>query len=481
MPKPAADTVPEKAREAIGRFRLLSGGEKVVVGVSGGQDSVALLDVLVRLAAELRLGLHVAHLNHQLRGTEADRDEALVRRLAAELGLPCTVERTDVRSEAQARRCSVETAAREVRYAFLERVAASENADRIVVGHTATDTAETVLMNLLRGSGVDGLGGIPPRRGAIIRPLILCSREDTAEYCRNRRLDYAVDQSNLVADGLRNRVRLHLLPLLQQEYAAGAGATLARLAELARGDAELLRVLGERRLRETILEQTGERVVLDLGGLRHEPEALLRRVVREAMRAVRGHLCDLDAYRHDALVRLIRMEGGTQRVDLAPGLWAERTYDRLVIEVGALPDEPPDVVVPFDVPGRVVVWDLGCIVEGSLIPASGWAGGKPASAHEAALDAGVAGRRLCVRNWRRGDRFRPLGMSGEKKLQDLFTDEKVPRPERRRVPIVVGESGAIVWVVGHRIDERAKVTPATRQVLLLRATDTGHGGAPAGR
>jgi tRNA(Ile)-lysidine synthase len=471
VPRCAADTVLEKAREAIGRFRLLDGDEKVVVAVSGGQDSVALLDVLVRLAAEFRLGLHVAHLNHQLRGIDADRDEALVRRLAGQFGLPCSVERTDARGEAEARRVSIETAAREVRYAFLERVAASENADRIAVGHTATDTAETVLMNLLRGTGVDGLGGIPPRRGAIIRPLILCSREDTAGYCRNRGLEFAVDRSNLAAEGLRNRVRLHLLPLLEQEYAAGVSASLARLAQLASGDAELLRGLAERRLHETILEQTRERIVLDLGGLRHEPEALLRRVVREAMRAVRGHLCDLDAYRHDALVRLIRMEGGTQRVRLAPGLWAERAYDRLVIETGASPDEPPDVAMPFEVPGHVLVWELGCSVEGSVIPASAWAGGKPTSVREAALDSSAAGRRLCVRNWRRGDRFRPLGMSGEKKLQDFFTDEKVPRPDRRRVPIVVGESGAIVWVVGHRIDERAKVTPATRQVLLLQATE----------
>ncbi|MFQ6097198.1 MAG: tRNA lysidine(34) synthetase TilS [Armatimonadota bacterium] len=467
--EPTADALLEGAREAIRRFRLLEAGQSVVVGVSGGQDSVALLDVLVRLAEELRLGLHVAHLNHQLRGDEADRDEAFVRDLAGRLGVPVTVGREDVLGEAASRRCSVEMAARQVRYAFLEGVAREQAADRIAVGHTASDVAETVLMNLMRGCGLDGLSGIPPRRGRVVRPLILALREDTLEYCRNRNLQYVVDCTNLVPDTVRNRVRLRLLPLLERKYASGIQRSLSRLAELVRGDAELLLALAENELRRAIVEQTDEQIVLDARVLREEPEPLRRRVVREAIRRVRGHLRDIGLHQFDAVSRLIRVGEGTQRAELGLGLWAERSYDRLAIGRGRPPEDPGDVAVPLSVPGTAVVVELACVIEADVVCRARWAGRAQESPYDAAVDFGVTGRRLCVRNWRTGDRFRPLGMSQDKKLQDFFTDAKVPRGERRRVPIVVGESGAIVWVVGHRIDDRAKVSPATEEVLMLGA------------
>jgi len=461
----------ERAEEAIRRFGLLGGGESLLVGVSGGQDSIALFDVLRQLAPTMRLQLAVAHVHHGLRGGEADQDERLVRRLAEAADVPFRCRRLDVPAVARAAGHSFEEAGRQARYEFFELVRQELGADAVALGHTASDRAETLLMNLLRGAGPDGLGGISPKRGCIVRPLILATREETLAHCRKEGLEFRVDRTNLEPHHLRNKVRLELLPLLEREYVRGAAEHITRAAELAHDEAQLLQELAAKTLKETTAESGSGCIRLDINALKVLPEALLRRTLREAIRVTSGDVRDLRYNHVRDLVRLIKQGRTGARVVLPGAVVVERGYGEVTIGWSrAQPPSVGEVSVTLPVPGQVALVRLGIRVRGDVrdVEEEGEAvaGGK----WQATLDAGAAGDALVVRNWRPGDRFRPLGLGGEKKLQDFFVDAKVPRAERSRVAIVARRDGRIIWIVGHRLDDRAKVSPATRRVLVLTAS-----------
>jgi len=450
---------------AVDRFGLLGPGEGLVVGVSGGQDSVALLDVLRVLRRDLGLRLHVAHLNHGLRGAQADEDEAFVRQLAAEWGEPFTAERCEVGRIARERGLSVAEAGRQVRYDLFERVRQAEQLDKIAVGHTATDRAETLLMNLLRGAGVDGLASIPPQRGRVVRPLILATRQETEGHCRRRGLSFRRDPSNDDVEHLRAKVRAQLIPLLEREYQPRAGAALARAAELLGADAEFLSDLARAQYQQ-LAERGGEELSLDLEGLLSSPLALRRRVVREAVRELRGEVADLGLEHCDAVLDLAREAQTGKALELPGGVSAEVSYGRLLVRSGGGLRESERIEETLSVPGRLVSQALGIALEAEVVPREALA--APADEPGLAdLDYEQAGSQLVVRNWRPGDRFRPLGMAGEKKLQDFFVDAKVPRRQRARVPLIAQPNGRILWVVGHRIDERVRIGENTTKVLRL--------------
>ncbi|MFU8797049.1 MAG: tRNA lysidine(34) synthetase TilS, partial [Dehalococcoidia bacterium] len=300
--------------KAIGSVRahaLISSGERVVVGVSGGADSVCLLHILSRWQKELGIGLHVAHLDHQLRGAEAEADAQYVSRLAESLGLPVTVDRQDVAAHREAARCSIEEAARELRYGFFARVARHTGATRIAVGHTRDDQVETILMHILRGTGIDGLCGLArsspiggirqpmasqaavPGGLRVIRPLLDVSRSETTDYCQEWDLRPRIDSSNLAPLFFRNRLRLHLLPVLRQ-YNPDIDQALLRLADLAREDSAFMR---ERvsALWDAVARSEGSAVHLDKKQAAGLPAALQRRLLRAAVAALAGDTMDIEA------------------------------------------------------------------------------------------------------------------------------------------------------------------------------------------
>ncbi|MFQ5809509.1 MAG: tRNA lysidine(34) synthetase TilS, partial [Armatimonadota bacterium] len=306
-------------------------------------------------------------------------------------------------------------------------------------------------------------------RGCVVRPLILATRQETLAHCRRKELDFRVDHTNLAPQHLRNKVRLELLPLLEREYARGAAAHIVRAAELAHEDAQLLRALATDALAGASIDSGTGDVTLELDRLNSMSEALARRVLREAIRLTSGDVRDLQ-YKHVRdIMRLIKRGGTGARLALPGGVAVERGYGELRIGPGRAEAALPEYVeAPLPVPGEVAVAELCVQVRGELREADGEmiGGGK----RWATVDADGAGDALVVRNWRPGDRFRPLGLGGAKKLQDFFVDAKVPRAERSRIPIVARADGQIVWVVGHRLDERAKVSPSTSRVLVLTAS-----------
>ncbi len=458
-------------------------GGRLLVAVSGGADSVCLLHVLAELgefvADELGLSLHVAQLDHGLRGAESAADARYVARLAKRLGIPATVERRDVAGYRREHRLSLEEAAREVRYRFLAETAGAVGAGWVATGHTLDDHAETVLMHLIRGSGTTGLRGLRTlskwRSGdaavTILRPLLEVGREETTEYCRRRRLRPSVDSSNRSLSPTRNRLRLRLLPQLR-EYNPRIVEALVRTAAVAADDLAIVDAEIERQW-QRVGRLEGETVIIERKGFAELPVGVRRGLLRRAAGTVRGDLKDIEARHVEEMLAAAELPPG-RAIDLPGGLRFAVEYDRYLIgdDPGAVCPLPElvgetDIKVPgtTDIPGwriRVEALPVGALE--ALDANDGFV---------AYLDAAVVvGDQLTVRSRRRGDSFRPLGMAGDKKLGRFMIDARIPRAWRSRVPVVVAgglevAGDRIVWLAGWRIDDGAKVTSGTERALRL--------------
>jgi tRNA(Ile)-lysidine synthase len=486
-------------RAAIERDHLLPAAGRVVVAVSGGADSLCLLGVLHALCGPGRvwpeIALIVAHLDHGLRGAAGQADAAWVAAHSAALGLPCRLGTADVSARARGTGRGIEAAARQARYAFLREIARTEDAARICAGHTRDDQAETLVMRWLRGSGLSGLVGMRPLAGDVARPLLDLTHQQTTAYCAARGWEPRVDPTNADRRYRRNRIRHDLLPLLEQ-YNPNLTATLTRNARLLADDEDYLAARALEAWDAAVRETSQEQVGFDVAALAELPAALRRRVLRRAAALLAGGDPALDARHVAALDDLLARPGGGRSIHLPAGLVAAVEAGALVVARPAPAVAAPklEAPLPLPVPGCVAVPGTGWRVRAALLDAS--AGSPPpgiedlrdgdaGAAHEetrptdgpaaavratqlrAYLDADAAGSPLYVRTWRAGDRFRPLGMTGEKKLHDYFVDAKVPRAERGRIPLVWGPRH-LLWVAGHRVDDRARLSPSTRRVLALR-------------
>lgn len=451
-----------KLRQAVTQYELWQPGDRVLIGVSGGQDSVALAWLMAGVAEAEGLTLALGHLHHGLRGAAADRDQALVEALARQLGLPLVVGRADVGALAQANGWSLELAGRQARYEFFERTATTGLYQRVALAHTATDRAETLLLNLFRGTGLAGLSAIPPRRDRIIRPLILVTRQETAELCRTEGLTFASDACNEDLRSSRNRLRLQVMPELERQFGPGVEAALCRAAEHVRAEIQWTEPLVGQALQAAAGPEG-----LALSELRKMAPGLRQRVMRAYLQACGHSLTEVGAAHWQAVEELVHRGRTGQRMELPGGWIVEISYGSLGCRRAEKnPAAVWEEILPLAVPGAVTLPD-GRVVRAELsatcppLPAAGEL--------RAVLDAQRAGEALAVRLGRPGDRLQPLGMSGHKKLQDLLVDSKIPR-QARQVLVVTGGGGEVLWVVGHRLSQQAAVGTETNNYLLLSVT-----------
>ncbi len=481
-------TLEQRVLRFIEEHRLISRHQRLLVAVSGGADSVCLLHVLSWLQGELGVTLHVAHLNHQLRGAEADADAQYVADLARRLGVSATIDRRDVAGYQARQHLSLEEAAREVRYTFLAELARSVGASWVAVGHTATDHIETILMHLIRGSGTRGLRGLQPATQwrsvassvAVIRPLLAVSRDETASYCARHELAPRTDASNRSLSSLRNRIRHQLLPLLRS-YNPRIAEALLRTARIASDDLAFLDTEVIRLWDETVQRQETT-ITLDKEKLCRLPSALQRYLLRAAIESLVGNVKDIEARHIDGMMAALTKPAG-RRLNLPLGLTFAIDYNRFII------GQDPAALSPFpalnaegrlNVPGetRLPGWRVGASIisleqmtekdrdftERWFIKGSVRLIDSGLAAH---FDLEKAGNKLVVRSRQPGDRFQPLGMSQPKRLNEFMIDAKIPRSWRQQIPIVCSPEH-ILWLVGWRIDDRVKVTRNTRQILRLK-------------
>ena len=512
----------------VRRYNLILPAESIVVGVSGGADSVCLLHILAKWQNRLDIKLHAAHLNHQLRGAESDGDAEYVADLAASLGIAVTIGKRDVAEYRSRRNCPVEEAARELRYDFLARVASDVGARRVAVGHTKDDQVETILMHILRGTGTSGLRGLEPStpmiRGnhrvslrakrsnlSVIRPLLDITRQQTLSYCQQHQLKPRFDSSNLSLSFLRNRLRLELLPSLRK-YNPNVDEALLRLARIATDDNAFIEQQASQWWDEASRQEKSA-IYLDKEKIGSLPAALQSQLIRLAVGRILGDTRDIEANHIEAIRNLLTKPVG-KRISLPHGLicWSEydevaiaslspslpaipkkRSNQRISLRVNptkknlrqllssTCPFPPLQGKFPLKLPGETVLpgWKVIASIVQRQAASLSLSGTSPLPRRErikvrvkspsnlaAEFDLHKVGTELFVRQRQPGDKFQPLGMDMPKKLQDFMVDAKIPLAWRDQIPIVCSPQ-QIIWVVGWRIDDRVRVTEATKEILRL--------------
>ncbi len=452
-----------EVRSYIESYDMLPHGGAVLVAVSGGPDSMALLALLHHLRAIYKSHLKVVHIDHQLRGREAVRDALFVRQQAARLGLPCHVVRVDAKRFRQTSGLSPQHAARELRYAALAKLQRQLGADRIALGHIADDQIETFLMRLLRGTGPAGLAGMPPIRPPYIRPLMSIRRQTLIDFLRVEGIPWVQDSSNLKRIYQRNRVRLDVLPILRQ-YNPQIDRRLYELTDMMAAEHHLLERQVDAWYPCIVRQRSRHKFLLQCRAYEHVPLAIQRRLLRRLTdrylsvpAAVRFH--------HIERLRLLLTHGKVgQRLTL-PGQWmVERHHDVATMWRGHAPADGVQAAT-LSVPGQTALQELDAVVTAEFLDAapSPLAPGRDV----VYIDAATIQTPLMIRSRWPGARFHPLGAPGHKKLKSFLIDQKVARVERERIPLVL--SGAeIVWVVGYQLGHRFRIRPETQRVVRLQ-------------
>jgi tRNA(Ile)-lysidine synthase len=472
--------------------------DKVVIGVSGGPDSLCLLHLLVNLKPELELTITVAHLNHQLRNSDAQADENFVREIAARWQLPLWVETHNVAALATRRKQSLEEAGRQIRYAFLWRVAAEIGAEKIAVGHNADDQVETVLMHFLRGSGLAGLRGMlpavnitalrlnpadipapaPTPSPKLIRPLLEISRKEIEAYCREQNLSPRQDYSNQDITFFRNRLRHELIPQLET-YNPNIRQVLQHTAGVVAADTEILNNHLDKAWQSVVKNESPEKIELELQNWLNLPLAMKRSTLRRAVQKLRRSLRDINFEHIETAVNIVEKGRTGTKATLPQGLMLTVGYNTFTITPEGISPYPQkldiphlaqDEVLPLNLPGVTSLPRTNWQLKAALLPKNNLNQQHISRVDpwEVYLDADEVGDAPVLRTRRPGDRFCPLGLGGHsKKVNEFMINEKIPANRRHSLPLLVADN-RILWICGHRPDERARIRPTTRRVLHLK-------------
>ena len=456
-----------RAHRFILQHDMISSGETVVIGFSGGVDSLALLVALYELRHHLDCQLHIAHLDHQLRRDSAS-DAEFVKQHANLLNLPFTINKIDIPSLIKQRKqSSIEAVARTARYEFFESVSKEIGAAKIALGHQRGDQAETVLMNLLRGAALPGLRGILPiRDGKFVRPLLDFSRPEIEEFVIEQGLQPCEDSTNWDRDFLRNRIRLDLLPLLKRDYNRNIQNTLAQNAELLRTESDYLEDVAYRAFSACLAQPaTDDVVVLDrLMFLRQHP-ALRRRILRLAIWQIQGDMKEVAFIHSEFMLQLSESDSPNRQLNLPNTLEFRREYDQLIIQRNTRKIGAFEYAVA--VPGDSNFPALNAVMVATIVETSSdKISQMPNGSFQAVFDFDQIQTPLKIRSRRAGDRFQPFGMEGTKKVKDFLIDAKVPQRVRWNTPVLV-TGDEILWVIGYRTSEKCKVSDKTRRLLYL--------------
>lgn len=431
----------------------------ILVALSGGPDSTLLLHLLHRESKSLKFKLFAAHINYRLRHKDSDADEMFCRDLCKKLGITLFVKRLSTGVMAKS---NLQETARRIRYAYFDELCGKHSIDFIATGHNRDDNVETVVMNLGRGAGTFGLGGISPREGNIIRPLLNCSRAEIESYLKNNKIKYRTDRSNLETNYLRNRVRLQLLPQMASLFGEALPGNIHRAARLLSEQEHALRQIADELIATDARTTAGGKIVLDLDKFHLYYPMLQRLVIALCYERLHGSLKDFDFRASERVLAVA--SGSTDLVDLKSGIFAERC-DRMMYIYRRSPAIRPAAIKRAGKSRVAAFWaEFSCArIPRSRISRDDLRSGQNLRVY---LDAAKLRGLLTVRSVREGDKLRPLGMSGHRKLSDLLIDAKVDRPLRDEIPVVLcGKK--IIWIVGLAICEDYKVTDTTKTVVQL--------------
>jgi tRNA(Ile)-lysidine synthase len=454
-----------KVIDAIEENEMLQDGDKVVVGVSGGPDSMCLLHVLLKLRDRFSLGLIAAHVNHGLRGKDADDDAQYVEEYCRTNDVEFRCIKEDIHKISAERNVSDETAGREIRYEFFERLKRENDADKIAIAHNLSDQAETVLMRIMRGTGLEGLVGIKPvRDGVYIRPLLTCARAEIEDYCSRNGINPRIDKTNFESIYARNKIRLELIPYIEKNFNTDIINVLNRLAQSAKVDSEYLEQEIEKKYKKYCKYKETKVIITKEAFLEHE--AVLTRLIRMGFAQVLGNLRNFDRMHIYQVIELQR-NGTGKKLMLPNGVTAFNNYGDISIYIQGEADEATYKtagVLKLRM-GINELKELGLRVIVDQYPAEEGCPDKDESVK--CFDSSKVNGDITLRFRKPGDKFNPLGMSGSKKLKDIFIDMKVPQDKRDKTPLICfGDH--IAWIVGYKTSDGSKIDKSTNTIIKIR-------------
>ncbi|MCP4253151.1 MAG: tRNA lysidine(34) synthetase TilS [Candidatus Scalindua sp.] len=466
----------------IREYNLFSANDRVLIGVSGGPDSVALLSLTYNTSRNNPpySEIFIAHLNHSIRDRESDEDEQYVTALAEKYGAPLITEKRDIIEIARKRKISLEEAARDERYNFFESAAEKIGANVIAVGHNADDNAETILHRIIRGTGIIGVSGIRPKRKltpistiSLVRPLLFTWRKDITAYLEEENLSYRIDSTNIEKDKLRNRIRLELIPHLEENYNAKIKKSLSMLGETALRNCDYLEAKVKALFEDVLVNRKSslETIALDINKLSESPQILQQMIIKEAIVRLDIPLKKLSNRNYKDILKTLNSRKTSAINVIKQYLNVRREGNELYLSKNRYCAEETPVIseTEIKVPGETEIVDMSGRVKTEIrVIENGFLEEFKLNKtnDEEAVDYDKISMPLTVRTRKPGDRFQPIGSRGTKKIKDFFIDNKVPVMERDTVPIVT-MNGQPVWIVGFRIDERIRVSRETTKLLMM--------------
>lgn len=458
----------EEVEGLISRYNMLTMGDKVIVGVSGGPDSVCLIHILYRLKEKYNLTLYAAHINHCIRGIEADKDEKYVEKLCESLGIECFILRKNIEQLAKQKGISSEMAGREVRYKFFENLKKELSANKIAVAHNANDRAETILMRIIRGTGLEGLEGIKPvREGYIIRPLIETKRWEVEGYCENENLKPRIDATNLETIYSRNKIRLELIPYIEKNFNKDIITSLIRFSENVKKDSEFIEKISKDKF-QGYCDIINNKVIIKKGAFK-EDESIITRIIRRAIIILTGSGYNFERKHIYDIISLQKISTG-KKINLINKVIAYNNYGDIELYINDKDDKKEKAwnfqcSIPAD--GEIYIKEIGLKVTTKVINDKKVNFINNNSLIKYFNYDKISNNKIMIRKRQNGDSFIPLGMKGKKKLKDFFIDLKIPKEKRDDIPILT-INDKIAWVVGIRTSEEFKVDKDTGKILMIK-------------
>ena len=452
----------KKVLKTIEKYKLLDNKDRVVVALSGGPDSTALLAALAQISKELDFSIIVAHYNHGLRGTSSDEDEKYSQELAEKFGLTFVSGKMDFKLRQKG--VSPEDFYRQQRYQFLNKVAEDYNAQKIALGHNIQDQAETVLLNLLRGSGLEGLRGILPiREGKFIRPLIEVSRSEIIDFLCVAGISYCQDSSNESKIYLRNKIRSELIPYLKEKFNPKIVENLAQMAEILRQDDDYIGNSVKEAMKSTYIQNQSNRISLNIEYVKGLAPAIRSRLFKKILESLNPEKNGFSFSNIKALERLAQIAESGKRFSLPLGIEAKREYDNLILKRDKACLKQVDYEYPVNIPGIIHVKETNRTIS---IEKTSRDKMDRHSKNKVYLDLDKIQQPVILRNRRDGDRFQPLGMKGRQKIKSLFINRKIPRHKRNEIMLLVDQN-SVIWIENMHLSDRVKISPQTINILGL--------------
>ncbi len=455
-----------KVRETIKKHNLVNYGDKIILGVSGGPDSICMLHILNYLKDEFNIKIYAAHLNHKIRGIEAQKDAMYVAKICDIMRVPCFIRAIDVPAYCKEKGVSVEEGARILRYNMFFEIKDKISADKIAIAQNINDQSETVIMRMMRGTGLQGLKGIQYKReDGIIRPLLDIDRQDIEKYCEQNNLNPRIDQTNLEEIYTRNKIRLKLIPYMVENFNPNLKESIARMTNVLKDDSDFIMEQSNKAFDDVCSKISENMISVDVDKFMNTHKALKNRIIRKSIDYILGNIKGIDQKHIEDVNDLIDSDKNNVRIDLPKGILVYKKNGSILFTDEEIIEEKISYDYSIPKSGYIKIKESNTIVESKILSIDEYEKSS-SDKYVKFFDADKIKGSLHIRNRRNGDKIKLLGLGGSKKIKDLLIDLKIPKEQRDLIPILSDEKG-IIWVIGHRMSENYKIDSNTNNILRM--------------